>query len=78
MHACTYTYIGMHVHIGPVCVCVCVCVCVWRALRERGRLCAAGYYVAKQIIKLINRVAEYVNRDADIGNLLKARPLLAA
>jgi len=32
---------------------------------------APGYIAAKSIIKLINSVAETVNRDSDIGNLLK-------
>lgn len=32
---------------------------------------APGYVQAKSIIKLITSVAEVVNRDSDIGNLLK-------
>ncbi|KAJ1679612.1 Non-essential glycogen phosphorylase [Spiromyces aspiralis] len=32
---------------------------------------ASGYWMAKQIIKLINSVADVVNADADIGDLLK-------
>jgi len=31
----------------------------------------AGYYVAKQIIKLINRVGQTINKDSSIGDLLK-------
>ncbi|KAI8325547.1 glycosyltransferase family 35 protein [Martensiomyces pterosporus] len=32
---------------------------------------ASGYWVAKQVIKLINSVAEVVNNDEEIGDLLK-------
>ncbi|KAJ1847168.1 Non-essential glycogen phosphorylase [Coemansia sp. RSA 2708] len=32
---------------------------------------AAGYWVAKQVIKLINSVAEVVNNDEEIGDVLK-------
>ncbi|KAI7823904.1 glycosyl transferase [Kickxella alabastrina] len=32
---------------------------------------AAGYWVAKQVIKLINSVAEVINADAEIGDVLK-------
>lgn len=32
---------------------------------------APGYYIAKMVIKLINSVAEVVNKDTDIGDLLK-------
>ncbi|KAK7205745.1 glycosyl transferase [Myxozyma melibiosi] len=36
-----------------------------------GGKSAPGYYMAKTIIKLINSVSEVVNKDADIGDLLK-------
>jgi starch phosphorylase len=36
-----------------------------------GGKAAPGYHVAKAIIKLINAVAEKVNGDEEIGDLLK-------
>ena len=36
-----------------------------------GGKAAPGYEMAKKIIKLVNAVGDIINKDADIGNLLK-------
>ena len=38
---------------------------------DRAAMAGAGYYIAKQIIKLINRVGQTINKDSSIGDLLK-------
>ena len=39
-----------------------------------GGKAASAYYMAKKIVRLINRVGMVVNKDPDVKDLLKVRP----
>ncbi len=39
-----------------------------------GGKAASAYYMAKKIVRLINRVGMVVNNDPDVKDLLKVRP----